>query len=36
MECDYCGETGHQWQVHPEARADVAAWQAEYARMDDE
>ena len=23
--CDYCGELGHQWYVHPEARADVAA-----------
>lgn len=34
--CDYCGEHGHQWQKHPEAHADVAAWQAEYARMTSE
>ena len=25
--CDYCGRPGHQWQVHPEAVADVAAVQ---------
>jgi hypothetical protein len=26
-ECDYCGQTGHGWQQHPEAHADVRAWQ---------
>ncbi len=25
--CDYCGEQGHGWQRHPQARADVAAWE---------
>ena len=29
MECDYCGEHGHTWEVHPEARHDVAAWERE-------
>lgn len=32
MTCDYCGEDGHTWHAHPEARADVAAWQREAAR----
>lgn len=26
VSCDYCGEDGHDWTVHPEAHADVAAW----------
>jgi hypothetical protein len=26
--CDYCGETGHTWHVHPQAHVDVATWQA--------
>lgn len=29
MTCDYCGQPGHDWQVHPEAVADVAAWRRE-------
>ena len=29
MECDYCGQPGCRWQNHPQARADVAAWQRE-------
>lgn len=32
--CDYCGEPGHEWDVHPEARADVAAWEREKAGME--
>lgn len=32
MECDYCGEQGHAWSVHPEARDDVAAWERAMAR----
>jgi hypothetical protein len=27
--CDYCGAVGHTWQIHPEAHADVAAWERE-------
>lgn len=27
--CDYCGELGHGWAVHPEAVADVRAWERE-------
>lgn len=32
-ECDYCGATtGCTWRDHPEARADVAAWERERHR----
>lgn len=31
-ECDYCGEKGHDWRVHPEAHGDVAAWERETVR----
>lgn len=36
--CEFCGETGHDWPVHEEARADVRAWQREefVARESDE
>ncbi|AER50322.1 hypothetical protein FGG36_gp13 [Mycobacterium phage Jeffabunny] len=34
MSCDYCGQNGHDWSVHPEARADVRAWEAESHRME--
>lgn len=27
--CDYCGEEGHDWEIHPEAHRDVADWQRE-------
>ena len=27
--CEYCGEPGHDWQVHPEAHRDVADWERE-------
>lgn len=27
--CDYCGRPGCSWQAHPEAQADVRAWQRE-------
>lgn len=27
--CDYCGREGCHWRRHPQARADVAAWQRE-------
>mgnify|MGYP000899214406 CR=1 FL=1 len=27
--CEYCGAEGHDWQVHPEAHRDVAAWERE-------
>ncbi len=30
--CDYCGEPGHQWPTHPEARRDVAEWTREMKR----
>jgi hypothetical protein len=29
MECEYCGKPGHDWTRHPEAHADVAAWERE-------
>ena len=32
IECDHCGEVGHQWRQHPEARADVRAWERELQR----
>lgn len=32
--CDYCGEPGHEWDVHPEARADVTAWEREKAGLE--
>jgi hypothetical protein len=28
-ECAYCGTPGCHWSRHPEARADVARWEAE-------
>ncbi|QGJ94859.1 hypothetical protein SEA_BLINN1_99 [Mycobacterium phage Blinn1] len=34
MDCEYCGQPGHDWSVHPEARADVRAWEAESHRME--
>lgn len=32
--CDYCGKPGHDWDVHPEARADVAEYQKEMHRQE--
>jgi hypothetical protein len=32
--CDYCGQPGHDWQVHPEAWADVAVWNHEKKQND--
>ena len=32
--CDYCGVAGCQWQQHPQAWVDVAAWQRESAAED--
>jgi hypothetical protein len=34
QECDYCGTPGCHWQRHPQARADVAAWQRELAAIE--
>ena len=33
--CDYCGQGGHDWRTHPEARADVAAWEREKRGLED-
>lgn len=27
--CEYCGEPGHDWQIHPEAHRDIADWKKE-------
>jgi hypothetical protein len=27
--CEYCGKSGHDWQIHPEAHRDVADWERE-------
>lgn len=27
--CEYCGQPGHDWQIHPEAHRDVADWERE-------
>lgn len=32
QKCDYCGEPGHQWPAHPEARDNVAEWAREMER----
>lgn len=32
--CEYCGQPGHDWQVHPEAHRDVADWEREKAGME--
>ncbi|AOT27591.1 hypothetical protein SEA_BADGER_84 [Mycobacterium phage Badger] len=34
MQCDYCGGFGHDWSVHPEARADVRSWESERNRLE--
>lgn len=25
-QCEFCGQIGHDWEVHPEARQDVENW----------
>lgn len=32
--CEFCGEHGCRWWSHPEARADVAAWNREARSME--
>lgn len=32
--CDFCGELGHNWDIHPEAVADVANWKSELLAME--
>lgn len=32
--CDYCGEEGHDWDIHPEAHRDVAEWEREKSLLE--
>lgn len=34
IQCAWCGEFGHEDTVHPEARAEAAAWQREAHAME--
>jgi len=35
QQCEFCGQPGHSWEVHPEAHADVAAWDRERAGLEE-
>lgn len=32
-ECDYCGEVGHHWTTHEQARTDAIVWERQYQAL---